>query len=266
MSGGLTPGRGHDRPDVFGRGAAAAADDVDQTLLGELAQRIARVARLLVVRAHLVRQARVRMTRDPGRRHPGEILDERTHLRRAQGAVDSHDEGVRVLDREPERVDRLAREVAAAAVDRREGDPERKLRRLVEGGCDRSLRVERVEDRLDQQEIDRASRETADLFGIGVADLVEGVRTERRIVDARRERQSDVERTDRAGDEAADLVGRLARQPSPGNVHLVGTALEPVVRLSDRGRREGVRRGDVGPGGEVVAMDPEDDLGPCQVE
>jgi hypothetical protein len=42
--------------------------------------------------------------------------------------------------------------------------------------------------------------------------------------------------------------------------------LEGVVGLPDRRRRKGVRRGDVGAGGEVLPVDVEHDLGPGQVE
>ena len=48
--------------------------------------------RLLVVAAELVRQARVRVARDPRRREPREVLDERAHLGRAERAVDADDE------------------------------------------------------------------------------------------------------------------------------------------------------------------------------
>src|SRR5207244_12736821 len=105
------------------RAPSTASHDVVQSLLVEPSKSVARVALLLVVRAHLVRQAGVRMARDPGRRHAGEILDERTHLRRAEGAVDPDDERLGVLHGEPERVDGLAGESAAAAVDRRARDP-----------------------------------------------------------------------------------------------------------------------------------------------
>src|SRR5207247_320937 len=101
MSGGQTPYKAFYRLDVFGRGAAAAADHVDEALLGELAQVAARVARLLVVRPHLVRQPRVRVARDPGRRDPGEVLDERPHLARPERAVDADDERLRVPATKP---------------------------------------------------------------------------------------------------------------------------------------------------------------------
>ena len=61
--------RGGDRLHVLRRRPATAADDVDETVLCELAQVAARVARLLVVEAELVREAGVRVARDVGRRN-----------------------------------------------------------------------------------------------------------------------------------------------------------------------------------------------------
>jgi len=92
------------------------------------------------------------------------------------------------------------------------------------------------------------------------------VGAERRVVDARRQREGDVQRANGTCDEAADLVGRLSRDLGPGHVHLVRVTLEPVIRLTDRRGGEGVRRGDVGAGSEVVAVDAEHDLGSRQVE
>src|SRR6185437_14746681 len=57
----LVPGQGHDGLDVFGRGAAAAADDVHEAVLGELVEVPAGVGGLLVVRAELVGEAGVRV-------------------------------------------------------------------------------------------------------------------------------------------------------------------------------------------------------------
>ena len=206
------------------------------------------------------------MARHPGRGDAREVLDERPHLHRAERTVDADDERPCVLHREPERIDCLAGQVAAATVDRGEGDPERQVRRLVERGGDRRLRVQRVEDRLDQEEVDATFGEPADLLRVGVPDLLECVRPISGLVDTRRERQRHVQRPDGARDEAADLVGRLPGQPRARDVHLARVRLEGIVGLADRGRREGVRGGDVGARGKVVAMDAEDDLGSRQVE
>ena len=81
--------------------------------------------------------------------------------RRAERAVDADDERLRVLDRDPERLDGLRGEVPATAVDRREREPERQLGRGVLRGEDRGLAVERVEDGLDEEQVDAAVAERA---------------------------------------------------------------------------------------------------------
>ena len=58
----------------------------------------------------------------------------------------------------------------------------------------------------------------------------------------------------------------LAREPRSLERHLRGDVLERVVGLADRRRRERVRRGDVGAGLEVRAMDVADDVRARQVE
>src|SRR5207248_2547387 len=165
--------------------------------------------------AERVRQPGVRMARDPGRRDLGEVLDERPHLGGAERAVDAHYERLRVLDRDPERLDRLAREVAAALVHGGEREPERQLRRRVLRGDDRGLRVQRVEDGFDQKEVDAALAQRADLLGVRLDHLVEGRGAVGGIVHPRRERERHVERPDRAGHEPAELVGDLPRELRP---------------------------------------------------
>ena len=85
---------------VVGRRAAAASDDVHEALARELGEEAARVVRLLVVAAELVRQARVRIAGEPRRRGPREILDEGPHLGRAERAVDAdHERAARARSR-----------------------------------------------------------------------------------------------------------------------------------------------------------------------
>ena len=55
------------------------------------------------------------------------------------------------------------------------------------------------------------SASAADLLGVGVANLVERGVAEGGVVDARRERERDVERADRAGDEARARSPHLGR-------------------------------------------------------
>ena len=213
------------------------------------------------------------MARDIGRRDSRELGDVRPHLLRAEGAVDADDQRLGMLDRGPESLDRLARERPTATVDDRDGDPERDLDALllqdVARGHDRCLRVQRVEDCLDEEEVDAAIDEGADLLRVGLTHLVEGDAPEGRVIDLRGERECLVQRPDRAGDEprpAVSLVGGLSREPGALDVHVVDRILEPVVGLADRRRRERVGRRDVGAGCEVLPVHVEDDVRSGQVQ
>jgi hypothetical protein len=172
-----------------------------------------------------------------------------------------------VLDRAPERLDGLPRERPAAQVDDGDRDPQRQVRRDVAGGGDGRLAVERVEDRLDHQQVDAALGERGDLLRVRGLDLLERDRPVRRVFDLRRQAQGDVQRADRPGDElAAGFFGGLAGDPRAADVHLVDVVLQAVVGLADAGGGEGVRRGDVRARGQVLAVHVEDDVRAGEVE
>ena len=264
---------GGDRRRVLGACAAAAAGNVEQAARDELAERAARVVRRLVVAAEGVRQTGVGMARDEAGGDARQLGHERPHLLGAESAVDAHDQRVCMLHGQPERLDGLPAERAAREVGRRHRDPERQLRRDLLRRHDRRLRVERVEDRLDQQDVDAAVAQAPDLLGIRGDDLIKGVGAEGRVVDLRRQRQRHVERADIAGHEARPVrrarrpgVGRGAGQAGALHVHVVDGALERVVGLPDRRRGEGVRRRDVGASREVRVVDLGDDLRLRQVQ
>ena len=259
--------RTSDLPRVLGCGPAAASDEVDEAVLGERAQEAARVARLLVVEPERVREACVRMAGDVGGRDVRETLQERPHLGRAERAVDADDQRLRMLDRDPERLCGLAGEVASTPVHSGEREPERELGRDVGGRDDRGLGVQRVEDRLDHEQVDASVAQGGDLLLVRLANLVEGHRSIRGVVDPRREGERDVERPERPGYEArllgcprSPFVGGAPREARAFEAHLGRGVAQVVVALSDTRRREGVRRRDVGAGGEVRVVDLADDL------
>jgi hypothetical protein len=172
-----------------------------------------------------------------------------------------------VLDRTPEGLDGLAGQRSPALVDDRHRDPQRQVRGHLTCGGDRGLRVERVEDRLDQQQVDPAIGERLDLLRVRGADVVEGDRPIRRVLDAWGQRQGDVERPDRAGDETSTrLVRGLAGETRALQVHFPHVRLQPVVGLADARGGERVGRGDVRARGEVLPVHVEDDVGPREVE
>ena len=116
----------------------------------------------------------------------------------------------------------------------------------LEAGEDRGLRVQGVEDGLDEENVRAAVDEASDLLAIGDAEFVEADRAEAGIVDVRREGRRSIRRTQRASDEAAASVRlfrldrRPPRQSRPVAIEFVDLILHSVVGLRDRGRREGV--------------------------
>jgi len=179
-----------------------------------------------------------------------------------------------VTQRVPEGLDRLARQDAARGVGDRAGDHDRQARQALglALGQDlvdrehRGLGVQRVEDGLDQQDVDAAFDQRPHLLGVGLAQLVEAHVARARVVDVGRDRRGLRLRADRAGHEARPLgrrepVAGLAREPGRGQVHLAGQVREPVVALGDGRCAEGVGLDDVGPGGQVLLVDLADDLG-----
>ena len=94
-------------------------------------------------------------------------------------------------------------------------------------GDDGGLRVQRVEDGLDQEQVDAAATRGRDLLLVGLAHLIEGDGMVRGVVDPRRERERDVQRAHGARDEARPirglrrpLVRRSAREAGTLEAHL----------------------------------------------
>ena len=220
-----------------------------------------------------------------------ELLDVGTHLLRPERAVEPDGDGPRVPHRVPERLDRLARERAAGEVGDRAGDHQRQphaaFREDLLDGEERGLRVQRVEDGLDQDEVDVAVEQRLDLLPIGDAELLEVHRAETRVVHLRREGGRHRHRPDGAGDELPltgrrrHLVGRLPGEARRGEVHVAGQlaqervgdhgieirlvlpafcVAEKEVVLPDGRRAEGVGLDDVRTGLEVVPVDLLDHL------
>ncbi len=71
-----------------------------------------------------------------------------------------------MLDRRPERLDGLTGQGPATAIDDRHRDPPWQFGRDVEGRGDRRLGVERVEDRLDQEQVHTTIAQRGDLVGV----------------------------------------------------------------------------------------------------
>ena len=108
---------------------------------------------------------------------------------------------------------------------------------------DRGLGVERVEDRLDQQQVGAAVEQAARLLAVGLDQLVEGDVACARIVDVGRDRGGLGRGSERAGDEARLLrrrvlgAGRLRRAWRPR-----GSSRRPGAPSGSRPARSRCRR------------------------
>ncbi len=255
-----------DRTDVRRRRAAAPTDDVEQTGFGELVDEGRGLFGPLVVAAELVGESSVRIGADQGVGDRRELEQVRSHLLCAERTVQSDGQWLSMANRLPERGRCLPRQGATRAIGDRSRDQQRQLCAVrmhrTASGDDRCLRVERVEDRLDQDRVDTASEQRLDLFLVRVSERTEGDGAVAGILDLRRQRQGHVRRADgtsneaRATIDAVRLLGSFAGEASGDLVQFDDLVDGVVVTLRHAVGRERVGLDDVGTCQEVVEMDP----------
>jgi hypothetical protein len=294
LAGRLGPERLGDGRDVLGGVAAAAAGDVEQAAVGELAHEARHVGGFQVEAGFRERigQAGVGVggNKDVGLR--AQFLEEGAHEVGADGAVEADGEGLVRADGIPERPDGLRRDhrLAAAADGGRDHEREADIvlgENLLDGD-ERGLGVEGVEDGLDQQQVHAAGEERAHLAAVVGLHLVEGDDPETRVVGVGRIGERDGQRPDGAGDVAAaaggvgDAVGPGAALLRGLEVDVVRQLLEELVlddalverrilataflarvldeelALADAGRRKRVGLDDIGAGLKEAAVDVAD--------
>jgi hypothetical protein len=261
--------------DVVGRGAAAAADDVQPPLLGPILElrgegfwRLGKAGG-----RERVGQAGVWIGADEEGRDARDFLDVGPHFLRAERAIQADGEQRKVRDGIQERLDGLAGERAAAEVGNGPGNHYRNfgfwildfglVLEILADRVERGLGVEGVEDRFDKEDVDPALHEMLDLLAVGGGDLLEGDVARAGVVDVAGKRERAVERADGSGHENAAVgagVGGLAGDLRGGEVQLRHEFLHAVVGHGDGRGAEGVRLDDVRAGGDVLAVDLPDDF------
>ena len=256
---------GRDRRDMVGRGAAAAADDVDEAGACELADQAGHEFRALVILAEFVGQAGVRIGTHQRIRDAANVSNVGAQVLGAERAVEADGGGPGVFYRIPERFRQLPGQQAAGFI----SDGARDHHGYVDvtlfadfgDGVEGGLGVQRVEDGFDQQQIGAAVQKAVDLFAIGFAQIVEGDGAVAGVGHVGRDRRRAVGRTERAGDEARpavfgrDACGSVAAEPRAIAVEFIGQIRHVVIGLRDRGRGEGVGRDNVGAGAQVIGVD-----------
>ena len=277
--GGNPRGSARDRldegPDVVGSRSAAPADDVDEAALRPVADLAGEIVRGEVVAAELVREAGVRVRAHRDRGDPRELLDPRPDLERPEGAVEARRERRGVPDGVPERLDGLPREGAAGSVGDGARDDDRKApAESFEGrfeGEDCGLRVQGVEHRLDEEEIDAARDEGAGRLLVGAAELVEARVAGARVLhlgemDAVRLVGPSTPAANRGWSGLRPGGGAGAGDAGPRLVDLGREIGRVVVGLRDRGGGERVGEDDVAPRREVGVVDLRHHVGPGEAK
>ena len=264
-------GRLLDGGDVCRVGAAAAADDVDELLVLHDAEHL--LGELLAgegVASDLVGQPGVRVGGEEHVRealvHPLEVPLEHFDVR---DAVEPHDQRACVRDARTERLDRLSGERAPGGAHDGHGDPERHgAAELLEdrlGRGDGRLAVQRVEDGLDDEQVDAAFEQPLDLLEVGA---VQGVKVDLALLRAVRVHGGGRGlrgRADRAGDERAllfadavlcrVLLRRGYGDLSRSDVEPLHVVNEVVLLLGDGVGAERVCLDDVCPSFEVAHVE-----------
>ena len=135
------------------------------------------------------------------------------------------------------------------------------LENLLDGEQGR-LGVQRIEHRLDEEQVDAAFKQALERLAVGDDQFVEAHSAKARVVDVRRDRGGFVGWPEHAGDETRPpRVSGLGLQHSfPGEVRcraieLSGEILHAVVGEGHGGRIERVRLDDIGASLEILQMD-----------
>ena len=213
---------GGDRGDVIGRGAAAAADDVDKAGGREFADQAGHECRALVVLAEFVGQARIWVGADQRIGDAADVGDMGAQILGAERAVEADGDRAGVAHRIPERFGQLARKETAGFVGDGAGDHHghvdaARFRDFCDG-VKRGLGVQGVEDGFDQQQISAAVEQAVDLLAVGFTQIVKGDGAVAGAGYVGRDRSGAVGRADGAGDKArfavlgADALGSGARE------------------------------------------------------
>mmetsp|Transcript_24963 Transcript_24963/g.58171 ORF Transcript_24963/g.58171 Transcript_24963/m.58171 type:complete len:753 (-) Transcript_24963:165-2423(-) len=263
---------------VLRRGAAAAAERVDEVVLEEELDRLGERLGRLVVAAHRVGQASIRVRVDEALGNPGERLHEREHLVSAERAIEADADGLRVLHRDVESLRRLPGEGPARHVHDRPRDHHwqpRAARLLVVlvDGEERRFRIERVENGLDEHNVASAVDHPLDLRLVRRDHLVPRAIAEAGVFDRGRDGQRAIGRAYGASDQTRTvrlhrrhLFGGVDRQLARDLVQFVDHVLHAIVGLRDDRSREGVRLAEVGARHEVAPVDLADGIGLCEDE
>ncbi len=213
--------------DVARRGAAAAADDVEEAALGEFFDDLGGLRRQFIVFAEFVGQAGVRVRRHMGVGLVRQLFQVRAQFTCPKGAVQAYGNRLGVADGVPERFGGLARQGTAGRVGDGAGNHDRQLdaqrfeHPLHSEDC--RFGVECVENGFDQDQIGAALNQTFGRLGVVFHQLIKGHVAVAGVVHVRRQRAGTAGRAEHARDETR--LGRVLQGLGVGDLACQARAL-----------------------------------------
>ena len=163
--------------DVGIRGAATAADDIDQPFADVFAHLLRHLLGRLVVAAKGIGQARIGIGRYIIRRVGSQLSEEGEHIRSTKRTVEAHGEDGSMADGSQKGFERLARKGAAALVGNGDAQHKRYGLAMLEGaldGVDGRLGIERIKDGFDEQGIHATVQQSLNLFAVSLNQFIKG--------------------------------------------------------------------------------------------
>ena len=180
-------------------------------------------------------------------------------------------------DGDPEGLDRLPAQGPSGGIGDgprdHDGQPDIPFLEQLIDGKDGCLGIQGVEDGLDQEDVHPSVNEAPGLVVIGQPQLIKSDGPVTRIIDIRGEGQGPVGGTQGAGHETGffrpvvgRLVSRFPGQGSRGDIDLIGQVFHAIIGHGNSIGVEGIGLQDIRSGGQVLLMDPANDLRLRQAE
>ena len=252
--------------DMFRRGAAAAADNIQESGFSPFANLRRHRVGVQIVFTKSVWQTGVRVGGDVALGDTRQFLHVLAQLIRPEGAVEAERQRIGVAQRVIKSFGGLAGQRAPGGVGDGAGDHNRQIDtqrfELLFNRKDRRLGVEGIEHRLNQNQIRPAFHQRFGGFTIGFHQPVKGDVAVGRVVDVRRNRRGAVSRAENACDVArffrragAPGIGAGAGQFRRRKVDLRRQGFHLVIRHRDGRRVKGVGFNDIRPGLEIGIVD-----------
>ena len=217
------------------------------------------------------------MAADPSFRDRGEFVQIRTQRIGPQRAVEAEGQRFGVAERVVERLGGLSGQRAPALVGDGARDHDRQTNaralRVFEDGEDGGLGVQRVEDGLHHENVDAALDQRLHLLRVRGSQFLEGGVARARIVHVPRHGRGSVHGAEDARHESGlvrgargEFVGGSSRDAGGGEVDARRGLFDAVFGHRQPCGAERVRLDDVGPGGQVRAVDVGDDVRPRETQ